>query len=342
MVRKFLVTAGFVASLLSSPACLAQEKPEGDFKIPDSAKPETIDFNTVKPGTVVGQVGNKSIAIEEVFQAMQALPPEIRQGLPIELLFQTTLEQLIQMKIIESEMLKKKAELLKEPEVKEALEAAQNQILLGFFTEEHVIGPVATKKAIRAKYREFTNEFPKDTDQAKIRLIVLKTEDDAKAVHAQLKSGADFLKLAREKSIQKETAKRDGEIGFINVLEKEKLLPGFDIIFKKNGKKYAVPTGSFTDPIKTDLGWCILKVDERKEFKAPKLAQMKEMLKAQLSQEALTKFTEARTKKMAVKRIHPNTGKPMRPIEEQLKALQDVLKTQIEKEGKKKEAEPSS
>ena len=296
-----------------------------------SQNSEKIDFNKVKSGTMVANVNGKKITIEEVFQAMQALPAEMRK-MPMELLFLGTLDQLIDMNLLRDQSQKDKARLDKNPEVKEAIKRAIEGVYLKQYLEE-ITGDISLN-AMKARYRKLMERFPRDpdnkkkyTDEVKIRQIKVKTKEEAQAVIKKLNSGIDFLKLAREKSTDEKTAKKDGAVdAWLNSLQKGSLLPGFDVIFAKKNKKYVIATGSFTkQPIKTPMGYYVLKVDDRRPFTPPKFKEVQQMIKSQLSQEALEKHAEKLRKKAKIARMHPNTGKPMKPLAEKLKAMQEEL-----------------
>jgi len=149
--------------------------------------------------------------------------------------------------------------------------------------------------------------------------------------------------LAREKSNDEKTAKKDGAVdAWLNSLQKGSLLPGFDVIFAKKNKKYIVATGSYTDPIKTPMGYYILKIDDRRPFTPPKFKEVQPMIRNQLSQEALEKHADKLRKKATIARMHPNTGKPMKPLAEKLKAMQEELLKKVKEaeamaKAKKKE-----
>lgn len=318
-----------IICLSSNLSYAAPEKSETPLKQDD-----VIDFNSIKPGTIVGKIGNKTITVEEVLQAMQALPAQLRQGVPIGLLFRGALDQLIDMNILKGEALKQKAKIKKEPEVIDAIDSATEQIILEFYIRNEIIDSAVSNKAIRARYRELLEKFPKDSHETKVRLIVVPTKEEAEKIIKDVKAGGDFLKFAREKSVHKESAKNDGDIGYLNPLETEKLLPGFDVVFKKENKKYVIKTGDMTQPLKTDIGWCILKIEDRKPLTPLKLKDVREFIRNQLSQEAIEKFTKKKKKSLNIQRIHPNTGKPMQAIQDQLAAIKSQISKKVE-EAKK-------
>jgi parvulin-like peptidyl-prolyl isomerase len=85
------------------------------------------------------------------------------------------------------------------------------------------------------------------------RHILVETEDEAKAILDQLKGGADFATLARQKS-KDPGAAEGGDLGYFT---KEQMVPEFaDAAFKM----YA---GQISNPVKTQFGWHIIKVEDK-------------------------------------------------------------------------------
>ncbi len=299
---------------------------------------EDIDLSKVDPKAVVATVGDEKILIEDVAKMMQMMPEEMRQ-MPMEIMFLAVRDQLIDMKIMQNEAKKNENELLEQEEVKEALQKAREQILMGAYMQNSTEDKVG-KKAIREEYKKFVKKFPTGTDEVKIHQIVVKKEKEAKAIIEDLDLGIDFFKLAREKSVDKKTAEKNGEVpGYLSVIHKESLLPGFEILFEKKNNKYIITSGSYTKkPIKTPMGYFVLKVMERRPIKVPKLSDLKSALKSQLTQKALEDHVKKLRKSVKVSRYHPNTGKPMKSLDNQLEKLKDMLTNAIEsKKIEKKE-----
>ena len=102
------------------------------------------------------------------------------------------------------------------------------------------------------------------------RHILLPTEDEAKAVKAELDKGADFAELAKKKS--KDPGAADGgDLGFFT---KDQMVPEFSAV------AFALEPGKISDPVKSQFGWHIIKVEEKRDRKAPAFDEVK----AQVSQ----------------------------------------------------------
>lgn len=331
-----LTTASFATDTAAGkPAAEAagQDNKVNEFK--EALGSLNIDLQNVKGDAVVARVGKKTFTANDVAEIMQqtlraaqqSMGPDFVKTLTPEVLFLIAREQLIDLYLVDQEVEGNKERLLKDPAVQEQIAEATLRVLQEAMIKEKADAYV-TKAKVAEKYKELSDQFPKDAEEAHVRMIVVKTEDDAKKVIDQLNSGGDFLKLAREQSIDKKSAANDGDLGYVNEITKESLLPGFDVIFAKKDGKYTIPTGSFSKtPIQSPMGYVILKVEDRRPVKKPKLSELEPVLKDFLRQEAVQKMQEELKKKAGnIERLHPNTGKPMKSLEDELKGIQEKLK----------------
>jgi peptidyl-prolyl cis-trans isomerase C len=118
--------------------------------------------------------------------------------------------------------------------------------------------------------------------------ILVKTEDEAKGIIAQLKKGANFEKLAAEKS-EDSSKSNGGDLGWSGP---ERYVPAFGNALKKLKK------GQFTDtPVQTQFGWHVIRLDDERSRKFPSFEEVKPQIQAQLQQQAVGKaINDLRTK----------------------------------------------
>src|SRR5262249_56319770 len=103
------------------------------------------------------------------------------------------------------------------------------------------------------------------------RHILVETEDEAKAIVEQLKGGADFAALAKEKSKDTGSAANGGELEFMG---KSELVPEFaEVAFK-------MYPGQTSNPVKTQFGWHIIRLEEKRQRQAPTFEQLKDRIQA--------------------------------------------------------------
>ena len=109
----------------------------------------------------------------------------------------------------------------------------------------------ATEEAARKAYDEAAKAQP-PVPEIHARHILLPTEEEAKAALARIKAGEDFAKVATE--LSKDPAGEGGDLGWFT---KDRMVPEFaDAAFK-------MEPGQVSDPVKSQFGWHIIKVEEQ-------------------------------------------------------------------------------
>jgi peptidyl-prolyl cis-trans isomerase C len=124
------------------------------------------------------------------------------------------------------------------------------------------------------------------------RHILVETEDEAKAVEDELKKGADFAELAKKKS-KDPGASDGGDLGFFT---KDQMVPEFSAV------AFALEPGKISDPVKTQFGWHVIKVEEKRNRKAPDFdagqAQIETYVTRKAQADYVAKLREAKIERM--------------------------------------------
>jgi peptidyl-prolyl cis-trans isomerase C len=105
-------------------------------------------------------------------------------------------------------------------------------------------------------------------EEVHARHILVATEDEAKAIEAQLKNGADFATLAKEKS-KDPGAAEGGDLGYFT---KDEMVPEFSAVAFKLDK------GQISDPVHTQFGWHVIKVEDKRIKPTPTFDEVKSQL----------------------------------------------------------------
>ncbi len=103
--------------------------------------------------------------------------------------------------------------------------------------------------------------------------ILVEDEKTAKEVLAKLNAGEDFAKLAKEFSKDTGSAEKGGSLGYF---ERGKMVPEFEAV------AFTLEKGKISEPVKSQFGYHIIKVTDRKPFEQP-LEEVKAELKEQLA-----------------------------------------------------------
>jgi peptidyl-prolyl cis-trans isomerase C len=134
-----------------------------------------------------------------------------------------------------------------------------------------------------------------DEQEVRARHILVETEDQAKAIQADLKKGADFAELAKQKS--KDPAAADG--GDLGYFTKDQMVPEFaDVAFK-------LDKGQVSDPVKTAFGWHIIKVEDKRKKPVPTFDQVKDQLATVVVQQSQADLVNKLRTQAKIERTNP-------------------------------------
>jgi peptidyl-prolyl cis-trans isomerase C len=166
----------------------------------------------------------------------------------------------------------------KEPAVKTRLDYVQTEYLAREYFRKYLAktAPV-TEEELAAYYKDHVSEF-KPPEEVQARHILVSSEADANKVMEQVKAGKDFAELAKKHSIDPAAAdggKLKGPDGR-DWAPKGTFEKSFEHALFKIGK------GDVGGPIKTQFGWHILRVDDRRQPETPALVQVRGMIKSRL------------------------------------------------------------
>ena len=164
-----------------------------------------------------------------------------------------------------------------EPEVRTQLERQRENILaramLRKYLKEH---PVADED-VEARYRQEMEKTHKT--EYKARHILVKTEDEARAILAQLQRGANFAALAKSKSIDTRSGKDGGSLGWFNEGQMD---PEF---FQAVTKIKKGEIGK--EPVKSEFGWHVIKVEDTRPWRTPPRETVETGIRELLQQERI-------------------------------------------------------
>ncbi len=173
----------------------------------------------------------------------------------------------------------RKSDILERPATKKLISDYTRNVLLKTWTKEKLDSFEISEDSIKAAYDERVTKLASKEYNA--RHILVKTEDEAKAVIKELDGGADFEKLAKEKSTGPSGA-NGGSLGWFKA---ETMVPAFANAVK------AMKKGDVSkDPVKTQFGFHIIKVEDSRDAKLPTLESMKTQLKRVIGQKKMFEY----------------------------------------------------
>lgn len=251
----------------------------------------------VEPGNpVVARVNGQEITRVDVFNFIQNLPQNVRQ-LPVDQLFALAQGQIVNAQVISEKV--SEVNLDNDPEVKRRLEELKPGIVRNVFIEQQVEAGI-TEERMQQAYDQYKANTP-DVTEARARHILV--EDKAKAMDliTQIQDGASLEELAQEHSIDG-TAQNGGELGYFTETE---VVPEFaEAVF-------AMEVGAISDePIKTQFGFHVVKLEEKRQRPFPELEQVRPFLEGQLRQAVLDNIISTWRSNAEVELLDIN-GKPL-------------------------------
>jgi peptidyl-prolyl cis-trans isomerase C len=160
-------------------------------------------------------------------------------------------------------------------EFKSRLTFIRNKLLMETLLQD--IGKAAVTDAEMKKVYEEAMKQQGSEQEVRARHILVPTEEEAKAVLAEIKKGTDFAELARQKSKDPGAAAEGGDLGYFT---KDQMVPEFSAVAFKLDK------GQVSDPVKTQFGWHIIKVEDKRSKPVPAFDQVKSQVENYVMQRA--------------------------------------------------------
>ena len=144
-----------------------------------------------------------------------------------------------------------------------------------------------TEEAMRKVYDEATKQMA-DEEEVSARHILVETEDESKKILSDLKKGGDFNAIAKDKSKDPGSKENGGDLGFFG---KEQMVPEFaEAAYKLN-------KGQLSEPVKSQFGWHIIRVDDKRKKQAPEFDKVKDQIQTFVQRRAqaemITKLRES-------------------------------------------------
>jgi len=154
---------------------------------------------------------------------------------------------------------------------------------LAYFRQKVLMEALLTKVAADATTDEAAKKFYDDTvktikpeEEVHARHILLENEDDAKKAYERVKGGEEFAKVAKE--LSKDPGSSDG--GDLGWFTKDRMVKEFA------EAAFALKAGEISPPVKSQFGWHVIKLEERRTKAIPSFDQVKPQVVRYLTQKA--------------------------------------------------------
>ena len=166
------------------------------------------------------------------------------------------------------------------------------------YFRKHVLEAV-TDDEVKARYEKEIAALPPQ-EEVHARHILVKTEDEAKAVIAALDGGKDFAELAKEKS--SDPSKSEG--GDLGYFKKGQMVPEFE------AAAFGLEKGQYTKtPVKSQFGFHVIKVEDKRTAAPPPLEQVNTQVRQMVMQDKYLGLLKAAKEKATIEIADPELKK---------------------------------
>ncbi len=244
---------------------------------------------------ILAKVDGVAITEDDVADALQDIGPGLPQKLEGAARQQYLLDYLIDMKLVAKRAAADKMD--SGPDFTRKLAYYHDKLAM-----EALLGDVAAKSATDEAEHKAYDEAAKaqpPVPEIHARHILVPTEDEAKAALARIKGGEDFAKVATE--LSKDPGGEGGDLGWFT---KERMVPEFaDAAFK-------LEPGQVSDPVKSQFGWHIIKVEEKRMKTFPSFEQVKDQAARYVVQKAQAELIAKLHEGAKIARTEPEPAGP--------------------------------
>jgi len=249
----------------------------------------SILVNTNSSGNTVAVVGKEKITKDQLYKAL------------VEANGEQVLNTLIVKKIIQLEAKKQNIKVTKDEiqaEIDKTIEnigseeAYKNALEYYGITEDRLKADIElnlyvnkllepkikiTENEMKNYFEENKDDF-KQEEQVKASHILVDDEETAKEIKQKLDNGEDFAELAKKYSTDTTTKDKGGDLGYFTKGKMEK---------EFENAAFSLKVGEISNPVKTQYGYHIIKVVDKKEGKEANYEESKEEIKEKLFEEKL-------------------------------------------------------
>ena len=216
----------------------------------------------------IAKVGDHTITADDVGQAAADFSQELAQ-VPAERRQSILIDVLVDMTLLAQAA--ETAGLDKEPGFQRRLDFLRTRALRNIYVEREIVGTI-TPDDIKAEYDKQSAEF-KPLEEISARHILVANKEEAETLIAELDAGKDFAELAKEKS----TGPSGPNGGDLGRFARGRMVPEFE------AAAFDLAAGAHSsEPVETQFGWHVIKVEEKGETSPPSLAEMEDQIRGTL------------------------------------------------------------
>lgn len=271
-----------VSAVVGLVACQSPEQPPPVAKPADTAPAAGSAASGDGGGEVVATYAGKRLTTTRIVKEMERLPAPSRAYLTAPDRKRQFVENMILNDLLFTEG--EKLGYDKDEEIDRQVNDLRRRLVVQKLVREYQKPPEITDEQAKKYYDDNPSLY--STTQVRASHILVKDENAAKEILEQVKADpTKFAEVAKEKSGDKTSGQKGGELGMFG---QGRMVPDFE------RAAFALKQGEISDVVKTQYGYHVIMVTERKEGERRPLEQVSEQIKATLRNRALQDQQEAR------------------------------------------------
>jgi len=240
---------------------------------------------------VVALVGNERIYENEIKdELLEMFPNSDPSTFELAKLPHPVLELMAKGIFVKKEIYKeaKRAMINKDKTVKAEIDKYSERVISEYYLTS-MINKKLTNRALSEKYAELSDQM-QDGKQYRISVMLFPTKEAADAIIKRLNSHESFENLVQKNSLNA-LENKNGDLGYLSSKDIKK-----EFLIVDSMKK-----GEFSQPIKTDQGWYIIKLTGVRTVELGDFASMKGKLMEEIKKEEINRIFSRITKHAEVK-----------------------------------------
>ena len=180
----------------------------------------------------------------------------------------------------------------------------KSRALHNSYFQENALNAIEDSE-VRSRFEKEIAAIP-PSEEISARHILVKTEEEAKAIIAELDGGADFVALAKEKSTGP-SGPSGGDLGFFG---KGQMVPEFE------AAAFALENGKYTGtPVKTQFGWHVIKKEDQRATQLPEFDAVSDQVRQMLVREKYLELVKSVREGLDIEILDADLKKQMETLD---------------------------
>ena len=214
-------------------------------------------------------INGQGYSLNLVGSIINQLPDNVRNQ-PIDVYYNSVIDDIVDTKLTANAAIE--SGLAENPLLKEIAERAYDRVIAEAWLNDALNSRI-NEDMITQSYNDLVADTESRTE-TRARHILLDSKDAAVDAIKRLDNGEDFADLAKELSTGP-SGPNGGELGYFR---RGAMVPSFELA------SFEMEVGSYSkDPVQTQFGWHVIKVEDRRVADAPALADVRDQLRSSIS-----------------------------------------------------------